>query len=93
MDVFKLRHNLIDDYKSYVKSFINIKDKRIEEYVQENFEQGILWPELLIQLNPSFESGGEKNINLRFYKSDGMLHIQEWQDFDVKGKINKISVI
>ncbi len=30
------------------------------------------------------ESGGEKKINLRFYKSDGMLRLQEWQEYDVK---------
>lgn len=59
MDIFKLRQNLIDDYKSYVESFINIKDIRIKDHVQDNFEQGILWPEPLIQLNPSFESGGK----------------------------------
>lgn len=59
MDVFKLRNNLIDDYKSYVESFINIRDHRIKDHVKDNFEQGILWPEPLIQLNPSFESGGK----------------------------------
>ena len=30
MDVFELRNRLVDDYASYVSSFIRIKDARIE---------------------------------------------------------------
>jgi len=30
MDVFELRNRLVDDYGSYVGSFIRIKDARIE---------------------------------------------------------------
>lgn len=36
------------------------------------------------------ESNGEKKINLRFYKSDGRLHLQEWQEHDVKKNIREI---
>jgi len=57
MDVFKLRNQLIQDYENYVSSFINIKDERIKNKVQEEFNQGLLWPEPLIQLNPSFTKG------------------------------------
>jgi len=57
MDVFKLRNKLIQDYERYVNSFINIRDERIKGKVQEEFNQGLLWPEPLIQLNPSFEKG------------------------------------
>lgn len=37
------------------------------------------------------ESGGEKKINLRKY-NDGLLHLQEWQDYDVKKNIRKIEI-
>ncbi|MFN8007511.1 MAG: DEAD/DEAH box helicase [Terriglobia bacterium] len=57
MDVFKVRNQLISDYASYVKSFINIRDERIHNHVEARFEEGFLWPEPLIQLNPSFEPG------------------------------------
>jgi len=30
------------------------------------------------------ESNGEKKINLRLYKSDGKLHLQEWQEYNVE---------
>ena len=31
MDVFGLRDRLIDDYSSYIRSFIQIRDDRIQE--------------------------------------------------------------
>jgi hypothetical protein len=58
MNIFDLRQQLIDDYSSYIRSFIQIRDPRIYEYVdQELFQKGVLWPEPLIQLNPLFEAG------------------------------------
>ena len=36
------------------------------------------------------ESGGEKKINLRTYKSDGLLHLQEWKEYDVAKNIKKL---
>jgi len=57
MDIFALRNSLVDDYAEYVSSFIEIQDERIRRKVDENLQVGILWPEPLIQLNPSFEPG------------------------------------
>lgn len=57
MDVFQLRNRLVGDYGSYVGSFIRIKDARIEDEVRRSLDDGLLWPDPLIQLNPSFETG------------------------------------
>ena len=57
MDVFELRNNLVSDYESYIRSFISIQDERIREKVEKELGEGLLWPDPLIQLNPSFESG------------------------------------
>ena len=57
MDVFALRTRIIGDYSAYVHSFINIGDTRIREKVQQELEAGLLWPEPLLQLNPSFALG------------------------------------
>ena len=49
MNIFDLRHLLIDDYASYIKSFIQIRTPRIREYVQnELFDNSMLWPNPLI---------------------------------------------
>lgn len=57
MDVFQLRDRLIVGYSSYVQSFVRIKDDRIRQNVEKELSEGLLWPEPLIQLNPSFEPG------------------------------------
>src|SRR5262249_47665307 len=57
MDVFRLRDQVIQEYHDYVRSFIQIKDARTARYVEEQLGQGRLWPDPLVQLNPSFEPG------------------------------------
>ena len=57
MDVFELRERLIEDYGSYVRSFIRVRDPEIRRRVDEELDGGLLWPEPLIQLNPAFEPG------------------------------------
>ncbi|HNJ40302.1 MAG TPA: DEAD/DEAH box helicase, partial [Acidobacteriota bacterium] len=57
MDIFDFRDQIIGDYSSYVKSFIQIKDLRIKAYVNELLHQGELWPEPLVQLSPTFAPG------------------------------------
>ncbi len=57
-DVFDLRNQLIQDYSSYLRSFLNIQDPRIRSRVDQILEDGYLWPEPLIQMNPAFEPGG-----------------------------------
>ena len=58
MDVFRLRDRVIKDYADYVRSFVQIRDRRIDEFVQKSLRDEVLWPQPLIQLNPSFEPGG-----------------------------------
>ncbi len=56
-DVFGLRDHVVRDYRDYVESFINIRDKRIEGFVDGVLDAGELWPDAVLQLNPAFESG------------------------------------
>ncbi|MGE4346134.1 MAG: DEAD/DEAH box helicase [Flavobacteriaceae bacterium] len=57
MNIFKVHNQIINDYKSYIESFLMIKDQRISEVVKDELSQGRLWPEPLIQFNPTFEKG------------------------------------
>jgi len=36
MEVFDLRRRLVEDYASYIGSFIRIRDARLQAYVQES---------------------------------------------------------
>jgi superfamily II DNA/RNA helicase len=58
-DIFKLHSLIVDDYKSYIQSFINISDPEIREVVEKELTKGKLWPEPLIQFNPAFETYGD----------------------------------
>jgi hypothetical protein len=44
-DIFKLHSLIMDDYKSYIQSFININDPEIRKVVENELSKGKLWPE------------------------------------------------
>lgn len=58
MDVFKVRDEVIDDYRAFTQGFLTIRDPEIREKVETDIDSGLLWPEPWLALNPSFESGG-----------------------------------
>ena len=55
MNIFHFRDELVRDYAEYISSFINIRDDGIRAYIEEKLKAGVLWPQPLIQLNPSFD--------------------------------------
>src|SRR5580692_3429197 len=57
MDVFNFRNRIIEDYSGYVSSFISIAQSRLRDFVDRCFTSGSLWPDPLIQLNPTFKPG------------------------------------
>jgi ATP-dependent helicase YprA (DUF1998 family) len=72
MDVFELRKRLVEDYARYTHSFIKIADQRISEKVEHALDDGALWPEPLLQLNPTFLPGG----TIDDLVADGTLHTE-----------------
>ncbi|MFB2819689.1 DEAD/DEAH box helicase [Umezakia ovalisporum] len=61
LDIFKFRNEIINDYRRYIKSFLKIRDTRLEEFVNEELEKGQLWTNPLVQLNPKYSSGATVN--------------------------------
>ncbi len=57
MDIFDLRNNIIQDYSSFLKSYLKISDDRIRYFVESELNKGVLWPDSILQLNPSYEYG------------------------------------
>ncbi|MEW5979782.1 MAG: DEAD/DEAH box helicase [Acidobacteriota bacterium] len=57
MNVFSYRNQIIEDYIGYVSSFISIAQPRLRSFVNQCFASGSLWPDPLIQLNPTFKPG------------------------------------
>lgn len=89
MDVFDLRSRLVEDYAKYTRSFIKIRDPRIDAKVASALDGGALWPEPLLQLNPTFKPGGTIDDLVK----DGTLHREcskifrvDKTDADLRGK-------
>ena len=57
MDILNFHKKLISQYKSYIQSFLKIKDSSILKFVDEEIDNKKLWPDPLIQFNPTFEKG------------------------------------
>lgn len=57
MNIFDLQHQIMKDYRSYISSFIRIADPIIKKRVDVELDNGKLWPEPLIQFNPTFKPG------------------------------------
>ncbi len=70
MDIFDLRDKVVNQYNQYVQGFINIKDDRIKTKVEERIESGLLCPDPIIQLNPSYEEGE----SIETLVKEGILH-------------------
>ena len=80
MDVFRLRGQMICDYADYVRSFVRIRDARVDDFVQANLRAEVLWPQPLVQMNPSFEPGGWIDDLV----SQGLLHPECGKIFRIK---------
>ena len=72
MNVFDLHGKIINDYSSFIKGFIKIRDKEIDQRVRASLMEGLLWPEPIIQLSPAFEPGETIDALV----SKGVLHPQ-----------------
>ena len=71
MSVFNLSQEVTGNYTHYVKSFLTIKDNRIKSFVEnELFQKRALWPDALVQLNPSYKMG----LSVEELCSQGILH-------------------
>lgn len=56
VDVFQLHRRVVDNYSTYVDSFLSIADDEIRDFVRHKLiEERALWPDALIQLNPAYE--------------------------------------
>lgn len=56
MNIFEFRDSVIDNYKSFSRSFTKIRAKDIRACVQrECYENQRFWPDPIIQINPSYK--------------------------------------
>lgn len=58
MDAFGVLDEVLGDYESFVKGFLDIQDPRVRDKVEGEIKGGLLWPAPWLALNPAFEPGG-----------------------------------
>ncbi|KUP98361.1 DEAD/DEAH box helicase [Thermobifida cellulosilytica] len=58
MDVFSVHGELIKHYSEYTSSLVHVRDPRIADYLKQEKEQKLRWPDPWLSLNPNFASGG-----------------------------------
>lgn len=72
MDILNFHNKLINNYKTYIQSFLNIKDPAILNFVDSEIGNKKLWPEPLVQFNPTFQKGRPLSTLVH----EGHLHIE-----------------
>jgi len=82
LDIFKFRDEVVGDYRHYIDSFLKIRDPRVHQFVQNELDRGQLWPDPLIQLNPTYKSG----TNVPQLIDRGILHPDCLPYFSKNGK-------
>ncbi|MBF0140164.1 MAG: DEAD/DEAH box helicase [Magnetococcales bacterium] len=70
MDVFEFRKRLVSEYEQFSRSFSKIMAEDMRSHVDAEYRNGRFWPAPLVQLNPSFVSGGWIDDLV----SEGVLH-------------------
>ncbi len=70
--IFDLLDETLADYRDFVGSFLQVSDKRIRAYIEEEIlgAKETLWPEPLLQLTPSYAYG----LTVKELAGEGILH-------------------
>jgi superfamily II DNA/RNA helicase len=84
VDVFDVRERLIDDYRSFTTSFVDIADPRIKDYINSELVRGKQWPEPWLSLNPMFATGGRVDELV----GEGLLHSECDRIFRAKNNLS-----
>ncbi len=55
INIFDFHTSVMDRYKLFSKSFLSIDDQQIQKALQNEGHLKTMWPDPLIQFNPSYE--------------------------------------
>lgn len=58
LDAFGLRDAVVAEYRRFLEGALSIRDSRVKAFVEAKLDEGVLWPEPWVSLNPSFAPGG-----------------------------------
>lgn len=75
--ILDTHRNIVADYSAFIRSFIHISDPKIRDVVEAELDKGKLWPDPLVQFNPSFRTQGAIEDHVK----SGLLHAEMAQIF------------
>ncbi len=52
MDFFSQRDRVIQDYADHVRSFVQVRDPRIDQFVQKSLRDEVRWPPAFDAVEP-----------------------------------------
>ncbi|SFM99360.1 DEAD/DEAH box helicase [Thermodesulforhabdus norvegica] len=71
MSIFTFHSQVMQDYADFVRSFVNIADDRLREFVRQLLEEEQrLWPEPLVQLSPAYR----RDVTVKELAHKAVLH-------------------
>jgi len=62
-DIFRFHRDVMHRYQSFSQSFIDIDDPHIAAALQDEGRHKTMWPDPLIQFNPSYEPGVASSLS------------------------------
>ena len=83
-DIFEVREQLVNDYRSFTGAFVTPADTRIAEFLAKRLDAGSQWPEPWLSLNPSYATGGTPAELV----AEGLLHEGCERVFRVKDRLD-----
>ena len=83
-DIFEVREQLVNDYRSFTGAFVTPADARIADFLTRRLDAGSQWPEPWLSLNPSYATGGTPAELVR----EGLLHEGCERVFRVKNQLD-----
>lgn len=78
-NIFQFRHELVDEYAAFSRSFTKISAKDIAQAVDAEYAKGRYWPEPLIQINPNYK----RAQSIDQLVAEGLLHPKTAEIFRV----------
>ena len=81
LDVFQLREQVVDEYRDYVRSFVNVLDARIDEYVRGRLEEGELEMDQI--LGELAQDGNLMPETARFFGAGRRLYRHQREAIDI----------
>ncbi|MBC7318151.1 DEAD/DEAH box helicase [Candidatus Bipolaricaulota bacterium] len=80
MSVWELHRRVIEEYREFVRSYLNIHDSRLREFAEKTLEAQELWPPPLIQLSPAYEEAE----SLEDLAHKGLIHLGTARIFQLR---------